>query len=216
MPAFDKHNDKIAISLKRFKLLKKPGMFGKYFEPYIVTFAVDSNGPANPEIELSTIPFAKFRVGQEKHFLNHGRFIYQPNNPGEYVAYSLLFMESEKDTREVAGAVRNILQEDETRTILKTLILAKPDLGGALTVVQRATVLVASILEKQKDRELYFTDGALLRDVNGPPYDIDTSTVDGNDFIECEISVIPLPQSDFESISVGGDDWNYTERISLS
>ena len=72
-------------------------------------------------------------------------------------------MESEQDTREVAQRVKVLLQSEENKKMLKTLMFARPDWPGVLAVVQQASLLVASILQEQKDKELYFTDGSLLR-----------------------------------------------------
>ena len=223
MEPFDPQNDKIAISLLRFKMLKKPGLFGRYFEPYIVSFAADSDAAsqASPALEFATIPFSRLRVGQEKKFAGHGRFIYQPKNPGEFVAYSMLFMESEEETREIASTVKNLFAQNDTKSLLQGIIAAAvPQLSVALKLVQQATVLTASVLEKTRDKELFVSEGGFLRDAPGAPYDISTSTVDQNDFIECETSVIPLRQNDsFESTSLERSGYpnpaNCTERISL-
>ena len=51
---FDEKTDKIAVVIKEFTLLKSAdGFLQKYNEPYIVSFAIDEKGAANPAIDVN-------------------------------------------------------------------------------------------------------------------------------------------------------------------
>ena len=61
--SFNPNNDKIAITVPKFKLLKHvDGIFQKYNEPYLTSVAVDASGTANPKIDFSFMPFPKVAV----------------------------------------------------------------------------------------------------------------------------------------------------------
>lgn len=62
---FDKNKSKIAITIPRFALRKRHNEWfeGKYFEPYIVSMAVDAKGGQNPAIAFNLMPFPKVAVG---------------------------------------------------------------------------------------------------------------------------------------------------------
>ncbi|MEM0895398.1 MAG: hypothetical protein AAGJ79_00835 [Verrucomicrobiota bacterium] len=195
MATFDPINDKIAVTLSHFTMKKRSqGIFeGKFEEPYIVTLAADSHGSATPQIEFSTRPFPKVAVGETVTFQNHGHLIYGPKQPGEFAAYSILFMESDEDIRKIGERVSEIINSEETKAILKAVVTANP---GAATVaggLQQVLSLVARVMKQNRDDELFQTSGTLLRDVNGaPPYNILTSTTASNAFISCETTIVPL------------------------
>jgi hypothetical protein len=191
---FDKNSDKIAISIREFTLKDfNERLFDRHAEPYIVSLAVDSHGTANPELSFNTLPFPRFKKGQTKVFHGHGHLIYGPKQPGEFVAYSILFMESDKDNRDFGETIERILAAPAPKAILKAILVANPGYAAVASGLEAVAGLIASEMKKDKDDELFRTGGALLRDVtSGTPYDINTGTRDGNDFISCETTIIPL------------------------
>lgn len=191
---FDRFTEKIAISITKFTLHKTSEPFWeRYAEPCIVSLAVDSGGTAVPEIQFNALPFPKFRAGQTKTFHNHGHLVYGPRQPGEFAAYSLLFMESDQDDRDFGELLGRIVGSDTVKTLLKSVLIANPGWAAVLAGLETVTALVADEMKKARDDELFRTGGALLRDVaGGTPYGVFTSTLDSNDYIECETTVFPL------------------------
>ena len=63
--AFDKNRSKLAIVLPSFQLLKSSDFRRNgYNEPYIVSMAIDANGPSESKIGFNVMPFPKVRPGQ--------------------------------------------------------------------------------------------------------------------------------------------------------
>jgi len=101
---FDPHQDKIAITVPKFEFLKNSEGFlmQPYNEPYILSFAVDSSGRSEPRLDFNFEPFYKVRPGDTVKMLGDGLLLYGPRNPGEFVALSVLVMESDEDVRKRA------------------------------------------------------------------------------------------------------------------
>lgn len=190
---FNPMEDKIAVVVKEFTLLKKADIF-KYSEPYIISLAIDELGINNPAIEFNALPFPRMRKGDTIVFDGQGHLIYGPKNPGEFLAYTVLFMESDKDVRDFGKAVEEIVTSEAVKMGAKTLLTAVPQYGTAVNVLSKLVELIAQRLGRDKDDFLYRRSGTLLRDVV-PPYDILRTYKRSNDFIEANISVIPLIES---------------------
>ena len=192
---FNPRDDKIAIVVKEFTLLKSSEIFlNKDNEPYIVSFAVDQDGAQSAAFDLNIMPFPNVREGDTVSFDGQGHIVYGPKNPGEFVIYSLLFMESDQDLRDIGATIEAIAKSEAANIAMKAILVANPTYGTALTLLQKLTELVAKQMKKNKDDQLYRRNGTLLRDVV-PPFDILRTYKGRNAFIKCHTSIIPLMQS---------------------
>ena len=192
---FDEKTDKIAVVIKEFTLLKSAdGFLQKYNEPYIVSFAIDEKGAANPAIDVNILPFPQVRKGDTVSFDGQGHLIYGPSNPGEFLAYSILFMESDQDLRELSQTIETILKSEAISIGIKSLLNTVPSYATTINVLSQLSTLVSNKMQEQKDDELFRRNGTLLRGVI-PAYDILRTYTGKNDFIETKVSIIPLKES---------------------
>ena len=192
---FDEKKDKIAVVIKEFTLLKAAdGLLQKYNEPYIVSFAIDEKGAANPAIDVNILPFPQVRKGDTVTFDGQGHLIYGPSNPGEFLAYSILFMESDQDLRELSQTIETILKSEAISIGIKSLLNTVPSYATTINVLSQLSTLVSNKMQEQKDDELFRRNGTLLRGVI-PAYDILRTYTGKNDFIETTVSIIPLKES---------------------
>lgn len=195
MASFDPLKDKIAVVIKNFKLKKKSeSFFDRYSEPYIISMAVDQDGAHNPAIDFNILPFPHVRKGDTVSFDGQGHLIYGPANPKEFLVYTVLFMESDKDVRTVGEKIETIIKSEAVKMGAKALLLANPTYATAISLLQKFSELVAGEMKKNKDDELFRRNGTLLRDVT-PAYDILRTYKSENDFIKTNIGVIPLSAS---------------------
>lgn len=193
--SFNTKQDHIAVVIKEFTLKRKSeGFTDRYSEPYIVSIAIDEKGAASPSIEFNIMPFPKVRKGDRISFDGQGHLIYGPSNPGSFLAYSILFMESDRDLRETGGVVEEIMSSQAVEMGAKSLLLANPSYAAAADILQKLISLVAKRLKANKDDELYRRNGTLLRDVI-PPYDILRTYTSENDYIQLQTAIIPLKDS---------------------
>jgi len=195
MSTFNPQSDKIAVVVKEFTLKRKSEIsFDRYSEPYIVSMAIDEGGANNPSIDFNILPFPHVRKGDKISFDGQGHLIYGPDNPGQFLAYSILFMESDKDVRNFGKLVEDIMKSEAVKIGAKALLAAAPTYSTAITILQKLTEFIAVQLQKNKDDELFRRNGTLLRDVV-PAYDILRTYESENDFINTKTSVIPLTGS---------------------
>ncbi len=192
---FSKTNDKIAVVVKEFTLKKRADSFlQKYSEPYIVSLAIDQSGANNPAIDFNILPFPNVRKGDTIQFDGQGHLVYGPSNPGEFIAYSILFMESDQDIRDLGKAIESVVKSEAASIGIKALLKAVPTYGTAISVLTQLTTLVSKKMQENKDDELFRRNGTLLRDV-APPYDILRTYTGENDYIQTKVSIIPLAVS---------------------
>ncbi|MCD6366607.1 MAG: hypothetical protein J7L46_03605 [Bacteroidales bacterium] len=195
MATFDPFKDNIAVVVKNFKMKKKSESFlDRYSEPYIISMAVDQDGAHNPAVDFNVMPFPHVRKGDTVSFDGQGHLIYGPANPKEFLVYSILFMESDKDIRAVGEKVESVIKSEAVKMGAKALLLANPTYATAISLLQKFSGLVASEMKKNKDDELFRRNGTLLRDVI-PAYDILRTYESENDFIKTNIGIIPLSAS---------------------
>jgi len=201
-PYFNSRFDKIAVVVREFSVGRKISDPGIYGEPYIVSFAVDEDGIEEGRVDFNSLPFPNVRRGDTISFDGQGHLIYGPKNPGEFLAYSILFMECDQDIREIGHRIREIVKSPATKAILdgvsSTLAAATGSgaiIGAAVSLVDDLALIVATELEKNRDDQLYRRNGTLLRG-SSPPFDILRTYKSGNDYItSCKTSVIPLSES---------------------
>jgi len=193
--AFNKNTDKIAIVVRDFTLKKKKEIFiDRFSEPYIVSIAIDQEGAANPSIDFNMLSFPNVKKGDTVSFDGQGHLIYGPKNPKEFVAYTVLFMESDKDMRDLGKFLEETITSEAANIGAKALLAAAPSAGTAITVLQKLSEFVCIQMQKNKDDQLFRRNGTLLRDVD-PPYEILRTYTSENDFIKTNISIIHLPVS---------------------
>lgn len=195
MNTFDPKNDKIAVVVKNFKLKKSSEIFiDRYNEPYIISFAVDQHGANNPSIDFNILPFPHVKRGDTVSFDGQGHLIYGPANPKEFLVYSVLFMESDKDVRTVGEKIEKIVKSEAVNIGAKALLMANPTYSTAISLLQKICDLVSDEMKNNKDDELFRRNGTLLRDVV-PAYNILRTYESENDFIKTNIGIIPLSGS---------------------
>ena len=192
---FDPNSDDIAVVIKEFTLKKKADIFfDKYSEPYITSIAISEKDAQSGSLSFNSLPFPNVRKGDTLSFDGVGHLIYGPSNPGSFLAYSILFLESDKDVREFGATLESIVQSKAVKLGAKALMAAAPSYGTAAMLLQEITQFVAVQLKKNKDDELYRRNGTWLQDMI-PPYDILRTFKGENDYISAKTSVIPLSES---------------------
>jgi hypothetical protein len=188
---FNEQEDKIAIVINNFELKKNPDWPFRYSEPYIVSMAIDQGGANNPAIDFNILPFPKVRKGDNVTFDGQGHLIYGPANPGEFVVYTILFMESDQDMRDLGQSIEDIIKSEALQSGMKDVLAANPTFSTSAMLLLKLSEIIADRMKKNKDDELYRRNGTLLRDVE-PPYDISKTFEGENDFIKSRVSVVPL------------------------
>jgi hypothetical protein len=195
MENFDPKTDKIAVVIREFTLKRKSEIFfDRYSEPYIISMAIDEGGSKKPSLNFNMLPFPNVKKGDKITFDGQGHLIYGPDNPGQFLAYTILFMESDKDVRNFGKLVEDTIQSEAANIGAKALLAAAPTYSTAITVLQKLVEFMAVKLQRNRDDELYRRSGTLLRDVR-PPYDILRTYESANDYIHTKNSVIPLKSS---------------------
>lgn len=191
---FDANKDNIAVVIKQFTLKKKGDKFQRYSEPYIVSMAIDENGANNPAIDFNVLSFPNVKKGDTVDFIGQGLLVYGPKNPGSFLAFSILFMESDQDIRDLGKTISEIVKSEAVKIGAKALLKAVPTYGTAINLLTSITEVVSNQMQKNKDDELYRRSGTLLRGVL-PPYDILRVYKGENDYIDAHVSTIPLISS---------------------
>jgi hypothetical protein len=195
MSNFNKSKDKIALSIKEFTLLKKSDFFlDRYSEPYILSMAICKDQIENGGIHFNSLSFPNVKVGDTIEFLGQGHLVYGPGNPGEFLAFTILFMESDDDIREAGSKIEAIAKSKAAELGIKAVMAANPTYGAALTLLKELSILVADQMKKDKDDELFRINGTILRD-STPPFDILRRYNKKNDFISAKIDILELPVS---------------------
>lgn len=213
MATFNKHTDAIAITIPYFEMKKSGDIFGGVSEPYIVSIAIDEAGLSNPSanIHFNTFSFPNVKKLQQVKFGGVGRMIYGSQNPGKFVSYSVLFMESDRDVRKAGENIEQILSSSAAKVVTNVLSVANPTYGMVANVVSELGILVGKMMKKNKDDELFRVEGTLLRDTL-PPYYIGDSFESFNKYISCPINVIPL----IENVEEGTRGLDKSETLSYA
>lgn len=195
--AFDKLASKLAITIPYFKLLKSAdGVLegnNRYNEPYIVSLAVDQAGPL-PAVAFNLMPFPKVKPGESVQMLGDGHLIYGPKNPGDFVAVSVLVMESDSDVREKGEALEQFVKSKAVDLGLAAVTAANAPAGTILGILKELTQFIAGRLKSNQDDELFRTEGTFLRD-DIVPYHINRSYTPSNSFVSMQLKIIPLDAS---------------------
>ncbi len=191
--SFDKNKSKIALTIPQFTVKKTPWELGegKYTEPYIASMTVDATKQKTPAIAFNLMPFCKVRPGCSVKMVGDGHLIYGPANPGEFVATSVLIMESDRDIQNVGQIIEDFVKSKAVELGMAAIIAANVGSAAILAVLKELTQFVAGMLKNNKDDELFRLEGTFLRD--GPvPYHINREYRYSNDFVEVVLGIIPL------------------------
>jgi hypothetical protein len=193
---FDKTQDKIAITVPFFELLlNQDGPNGnnrrRRNEPFLVTLAVDSQGAANPKIGFNATTFPGIRRGERVDMLGDGHLVYGPSNPGEFVAVSVLLMESDAEYRNLGDKLKNFVQDSAVQAGLKALLAANATAGAIAMGLAEATSLLARMFKDNQDDEVLRVAGAFFRD-RPVPYDVNRQATRKNADALMGLKVIPL------------------------
>ena len=178
----------IAITIPRL-VLKKSSDVGRDAknEPYIVTSAIDSKGTENQQPTLGARVFPRVSPGEAVGLIGSGHLVYGPGDPGDFVAFSILVAESDKDLGDALGAAHEQVKSNDK---FKEAIKKATGISAAVAGAGMAIDVVLAVLNRNKDDQLYRVDGTFLRDVE-PGYRNCAYTV-GNEYVELTVQVFAL------------------------
>ena len=123
--------------------------------------------------------------------LGDGHIIYGPKQPGEFVAVSILIMESDRDIREIGTQVEEIVKSKAVDLGIKAIVATNPGAAATLGILKELTQIIAGLLKNNKDDELYRVEGTFLRDYM-VPYHINRSYEVSNNYVNMNLNVLPL------------------------
>lgn len=195
---FDPVKDKIALMLQSFTLLKKPDAF-RYAEPYVLGFTVSSNQPVGQPFAWAYHTYPNTKKGERKDFHLEGLRLYGPENPGEFLAFSILLMESDAKARDMGKAIQEALNSNLVKNILPALAMANPTATVALKLLTGVTDIVAGIMVSNNDDELLRISSTVFQSVIGTsqlPYRIKESVKERNAKAEMELRIEALAGTD--------------------
>lgn len=195
---FDRDNDKIAITVPSFTFKKGAAniLFEDitdllYSEPYLVTVSIDSNGVIQNALNFNFAEYINIQRGGTVNMIGDGHLVYGPGNPGDFVATSILLMESNRDSRNKGEEISNIVKSKAVEMGISAAITARPDAGIALKLMHELLGLVAIQLKDSKDTYLFRTEGIFFKNTK-VPFDVNREFIRGNDFADLTVKVIPL------------------------
>ena len=193
---FDKNQDKIAITVSRFKLNRSSdGPLGTEHlcsnEPYLITLAVDAHGIAQPILGFNSASYPNVREGDEVKMLGHGHLVYGPGNPGSWVAASVLLLESDGGVRRAGESLEAIIASAAKDAGLRTVLSSNPTALAVSSVLFSVGGLVARVLEANRDDQLLRTQGVFFRDEK-VPFCVNRRLTRSNRMAEIDLDVIPL------------------------
>jgi hypothetical protein len=204
---FDRNNDKIAITVPSFTFKRGASsiLFEDitdliYSEPYLVTVAIDGNGVNQNALNFNFAEYLNVRRGGTVNMIGNGHLVYGPGNPGDYVAISVLLMESNRDARAKGEEIEDIVKSKAEEThIVQEIAKSIAELAGGnklgvpLKLMQGLLGHVATHLQASKDKYLFRTEGIFFKNTR-VPYDVNRQFVSGNEFADLTIQVIPLDE----------------------
>jgi hypothetical protein len=198
---FDRNSDKIAITVPSFTFKKGAAsiLFEDitdliYSEPYLVTVAIDSNGVTQNALNFNFAEYLNVRRGGTVNMIGNGHLVYGPENPGDYVAISVLLMESNRDARVTGDEIASIVKSKAVEMAITQSIAnlaANTRLDVPLKLMQQLSGYVATRLQESKDKYLFRTEGIFFKNT-AVPYEVNRQFISGNEFADLTIQVIPL------------------------
>jgi hypothetical protein len=214
---FDRNNSKIAITVPSFtfkqgasNLLLEDVTDLIYSEPYLVTVATDSKGVIQNALNFNFAEYLNVRRGGTINMIGNGHLVYGPDNPGDYVAISVLLMESNRDARVTGDEIASIVKSEAVEMGLIQKIADEamnPKLDVTLKLMNQLLGYVATRLQDSKDKYLFRTEGIFFKDTP-VPYEVNRQFVTGNEFADITIQVIPLDTPNGQGPTTGIIDLN--------
>ena len=196
---FNPNKDKIALMLKSYTILRNDGGLSKnkrqYSEPYFIGLSISESGFGNQKINFVTDFYPKTRKDDKREFLGNGMRVYGPENPGMFMVFNILVMESDSDIRAVGEKIREIMNSKEIKGTVLPMLAVNPSMEVAVKVLTTTADLVGKILKNNKDDELIRVHGTLMRDVMGTtslPFSVGQILSDKNDFASVEFEVLGI------------------------
>jgi hypothetical protein len=196
---FNPNKDKIALMLKSFTITAKDEGIGKkkrqYSEPYFVGLSLSESGFGAQQINFVTDSYPKTRRGDRREFLGNGMRVYGPENPGGFLVFDILVMESDSDVRAVGDSIRSIMNSKEVKGTILPLLAVNPSMAVAVEVLSATSNLIGKILQNNKDDQLMRVHGTLMRDIMGSnslPFNVGQIISDKNDFASVEFEVLGI------------------------
>ena len=196
---FNPNKDKIALMLKSFTITSKDAGIGKkkrlYSEPYFVGLSLSESGFGAKQINFVTDAYPKTRKDDRREFLGNGMRVYGPENPGGFLVFDILVMESDSDVRAVGDRIRSIMNSKEVKGTILPLMSVNPSMAVAMEVLSATSNLIGKILQENKDDQLMRVHGTLMRDVMGTnalPFNVGQIIPDKNDFANVEFEVLGI------------------------
>jgi hypothetical protein len=195
---FDPQKDKIAVMLRSFTIKKGTGIGdGRYSEPYFIFISIPESGNSKiDKIDLLTKSYPKTRKRVKNEMLGDGFQIYGPANPGEYLAFSVLVMESDEDVRKTGKTLDDVVKSNFVKVFKKVVTgINNPTAAIAFQVAEALGKEMAVLMSEDKDDSLFYTAGSLLRDKlgeNSMPYKIQSVMNPSNAYVDLEIQVLPI------------------------
>jgi hypothetical protein len=206
---FDRNTDKIAITVPCFTFKKAAAntlLEDIYdlltYEPYLLTIAIDSNGIQHNQLAFNFTEFPNTKRNSKIEMIGDGHLVYGPGNPGEYVAISIIVMESARETIQAGKRLESILNSESVQSSIKDVVaimksVSKTDIFLDLT--RKISQIVVSDLISTRDRHIHRLDGIFFRD-RDVPFSINRQFTHGNDFAEVSVKVIPLEQENGQGL----------------
>ena len=192
---FNKNEDKIALVVKDFVLHEPYGWVpDKFTEAYCLSFAVDQVGMATPSLYVNALHFPKVARGERLSFIGDGHLVYGPKNPGDFMVYSMVFMESRFDVHHISKTIDDLVKDKAREIFLKSALAANPGPEEVEELLNKLTDLVTTALHKHIDDQLIRRTGILTRDFV-PPYNLLRAHTHKSALIEFNSAVIQLDQS---------------------
>lgn len=193
---FDPHQDPIAITVPRFTLHEsQDGPLGTRHlyrnEPFLLTLSADQRGTAPPRIAFNTAAYPNVMEGDTIEMLGDGHLVYGPENPGDWVAVSVLLMESDAGLRRAGVSLGSLVSDAASEAGLKALLSSNPTVLAVGTAVELVGNLVSQVLTSNRDDELLRVQGTFLRG-SCVPYDINRKFTRTNRAASLDVKVIPL------------------------
>lgn len=196
---FNPNKDKIALMLKSFKIKSKDGVFKKkYSEPYFVGLSISENGFSTQQLNFVTNHYPNTKIHDLREFKGEGMRVYGPDNPGGFLVFEVLLMESDADVRKVGETLDKIMDSEQVKSTLGLLTAGNPSLVIAEKVMNTISGIVVNLLKENKDDELIRVHGTLMRDVMGKddlPFRVGQLISDSNDVAEVAFEVLGIKNS---------------------
>lgn len=201
--AFNPDLDDVAITLTYLRLIKSSEAFiDKYSEPYLLSLAIDSSEDSTPAILYNYLPFPKVRAGGSVAIMGDGLLLYGPRKPGEFITLTVMFMESDRDVRNMGQTLNDIISSKAAELSIGAIVSANPGSAAMVAIIKELALYVSGALKKNGDDELFKIEGSFLK-AHFPPYHINHVYEFKNDYIGANINIRQVKADELDVSMVG-------------